>query len=63
MLKWISQNCSNARFIMKVDDDVYINVNNLQKLIEPVKDTDLSGFLVGKLYTRERPDRRVFSKW
>ncbi|XP_065214673.1 beta-1,3-galactosyltransferase 1-like [Planococcus citri] len=63
MLKWINQNCLNAKFIMKVDDDVYINVRNVLKTIDSVKDADLAGFLLGKLYTHERPHRRLTSKW
>lgn len=62
MLKWIKNNCPKAQFIMKIDDDVYLN---LPKLISFVKSDRVKSndFLIGKLYTSERPHRDKNSKW
>ena len=36
-LRWVSQECSNAQFVMKVDDDVYINIRNLLPVLDLYK--------------------------
>lgn len=62
MLKWIKNNCPNAQFMMKIDDDVYLN---LPKLIAFVKSDQVmsENFSIGKLYTSEKPYRDKNSKW
>lgn len=62
LLKWVKLNCFTARYIMKVDDDVYLNVDNLFTLLKSEHSTP-KNFLLGKLYTNEGPDRRKDSKW
>ena len=49
MLKWYSQSCSDkALYLMKTDDDMYVNLVNLYKLVKTNKDpylmTGLSTF-------------------
>lgn len=62
LLKWVKLNCLTARYIMKVDDDVYLNVDNLFTLLKSELSITENVFL-GKLYTNEGPDRRKDSKW
>lgn len=63
MLKWVKKDCMQARFVMKVDDDAYINVENLYKYASQVKHADLKTFLVGKVQENATPYRFRFSKW
>ena len=48
--KWASTKCANAEFVMKVDDDVFVNVRNLLRTIEKKADdlgTSVGGLCVG----------------
>lgn len=38
MLEWADKKCSNTKFILKIDDDVFLNIRNLLKLIERHQD-------------------------
>ncbi len=29
----ISENCASARFVMKTDDDIYLNIQNLNEFL------------------------------
>jgi small-conductance mechanosensitive channel len=40
MLEWTGRYCSKADYLLKADDDVFINVENLIKFIEKVGDED-----------------------
>ncbi|GAB6026557.1 hypothetical protein CHUAL_012973 [Chamberlinius hualienensis] len=44
LLRWASTRCPNARFVLKVDDDVFINPSNFLALIETHKHRRLSIF-------------------
>uniref|UniRef100_A0A8C3XA82 Hexosyltransferase n=1 Tax=Cyanoderma ruficeps TaxID=181631 RepID=A0A8C3XA82_9PASS len=43
--QWLSEFCSNARFVMKADDDVFINTPNLVKLLLQLNSSE--NFLTG----------------
>lgn len=62
MLKWISNNCiHNVKYIMKLDDDVYVNVHKLiYKLINMPNPPKV---LIGKLITNDKPNRYKLSKY
>lgn len=34
MLEWVSSNCKNAKFILKIDDQTFVNVEKLQQIID-----------------------------
>lgn len=36
LLNWIKNNCSQVDFVLKVDDDVYLNIRNLATTIEQI---------------------------
>lgn len=36
LLNWIRDNCARADFVLKVDDDVYLNIRNLATTIEKI---------------------------
>lgn len=38
--RWVTEFCSNARFLMKTDDDVFINTANLVKFLLKLNSSD-----------------------
>ena len=39
LLNWVWQYCDDADFILKVDDDIYVNVQNLATFIQSYRPT------------------------
>ena len=60
MLKWYEQSCSHVPYILKTDDDVYINMNNLYKLVKMNK---IPNLLMGTLICGAVPIRDPYNKW
>ena len=59
MLEWALADCYNARYILKVDDDVFVNVNNVLRVIEKFP---VPGALIGEVPADRRP-LRGHTKW
>lgn len=57
MLKHFMELCPTARFLMKTDDDMFVNTKLISELL-----TDESS-LIGKVITGSKPFRTVISKW
>lgn len=60
LLKWFSKSCENVSYVMKTDDDVYINLKNLHTLANKTKKTNL---LVGSLICGAIPIRDPLDKY
>ena len=60
MLKWVLSNCRSVRYIMKTDDDMFVNINNLVRLL---KGRNMSNLLVGALICGARPIADTQNKW
>lgn len=61
--KWAATKCVHAKYVMKTDDDMYVNVNNLLKIFSgPLKDR-LSRTIVGACSQKAVPIRNSRSKW
>jgi len=60
LLKWFSQSCKNVPYVLKTDDDVYINLKNLHALVTKNKKTNL---LMGTLICGATPIRDPYNKW
>lgn len=60
MLKWVLSNCRSVRYIMKTDDDMFVNINNLVRLL---KLRNISNLLVGALICGARPIADTQNKW
>ena len=58
-MEWHVKFCSQAKFVMKTDDDVYINVENL---LNVTKRSDLKNKVFGYCQLTARP-MRGWSKW
>ncbi|RXG71566.1 Beta-1,3-galactosyltransferase 1 [Armadillidium vulgare] len=61
ILKWIDRNCPNVEFVVKADDDMFINVPNLLKvLVDPTLQNPL---MLGSLICNAKPVKNPHSKW
>ncbi|XP_055930242.1 beta-1,3-galactosyltransferase 1-like isoform X2 [Argiope bruennichi] len=60
LLKWVTTSCTNAKFVMKSDDDMFVNV---PVIFKTVIQSDTNNDLVGKLIVNARPIRDRSSKW
>lgn len=61
MLKWVNMHCTNVKYIIKADDDMFINIPNLRKAL------NVHGLpnrlLLGHLICGARPITDKRSKW
>ena len=60
--KWVSKYCRNARFVLKVDDDVFVNVENLLRATEQYG-VALQSSIGGLCVRGSVPYRGSGSKW
>lgn len=65
ILKWVSQFCPQTKFIVKADDDMYVNIPFLIKTLrERASDKSVpSAFVIGTLQVNAHPIRSPSSKW
>ncbi|KAM9312042.1 beta-1,3-galactosyltransferase 1-like [Gastrophryne carolinensis] len=62
-MEWVVKFCPNANYVMKVDSDVFLNVDYLVfKLLRPELPAR-QNFLTGLLWSSSRPRRDKSSKW
>jgi hypothetical protein len=60
MLQWLTDYCSNSKFYLKSDDDMYINVQNtVQEFIQRQEER----FFLCHVFEKAPPIRDQFSKW
>lgn len=62
LLKWVHKYCPTAKFVMKVDDDIFVNVLNLQQTLMN-KTVTKTPLLTGNLICGARPIHDQWSKW
>lgn len=60
--EWAVEFCSLAKYVMKTDDDVYVNVNNVVEFAKQ-HNHDLDNALAGSCSVWLRPNRHKESKW
>ena len=67
LLKWLnSSQCSRARFIFKVDDDVYVNPTNLWATLEQtpqLRSGNINYVLIGHVWQEALADRNPDSRY
>ena len=67
LLKWLnSSHCSRARFIFKVDDDVYVNPTNLWATLEQtpqLRSGNINYVLIGHVWKEALADRNPDSRF
>lgn len=62
-LNWVTTFCKHAKFIQIVDDDMYINFQNVLDFLEEKKQSDRFNLYAGYLIREPIPDRVIESKW
>ncbi|XP_048779837.2 beta-1,3-galactosyltransferase 1-like [Ostrea edulis] len=62
MLKWISSYCANAKYGLKADDDVFVNIPNLISAMN-IKRQKLDKFIIGSKQIGAKPIQDKNSKW
>jgi len=74
MLKWVIQHCPNVLYVMKTDDDTFVNLNNLRKVLQlhqqklannyryPKPMRTKKSLLMGNLFCKAKPSFKSGSK-
>lgn len=60
MLKWFTQKCPSAPFLMKTDDDMFINVEHLFLVLSKIRNSQI---LIGTLICKAKPILDSQNKW
>lgn len=64
ILKHFIDKCSSASFVMKTDDDMFINTPLIQKLLENISQNNQNEKIsIGKEIKHGKPNRDPESKW
>ncbi|XP_066600492.1 beta-1,3-galactosyltransferase 5 [Prorops nasuta] len=60
-LQWVVNNCINAQFIMKMDDDIVANLYEMPQLLKDnlINNNTISGYILRSM----KPIRNTSSKW
>lgn len=61
MMEWVHDYCSDTHFVLKTDDDMFINVPKLLTFLVKNKDAKMTFF--GRLAKKWRPIRKTSSKY
>ena len=60
MMKWVSDNCDKVKFVLKVDDDMFIN---MQLLVDFCETRTFTNSIIGHIAKKWKPHRDAKSKW
>ncbi|XP_053388279.1 beta-1,3-galactosyltransferase 1-like [Mercenaria mercenaria] len=61
--KWASTKCSNAHYVMKTDDDMFVNIQNVLSICKSNQSETLQKAIIGACHINARPIRDQRSKW
>lgn len=62
-LEWVDQHCSRAKYILKTDDDMFINVPKLLTFLKQLEKHKDKKLIVGRLAKKWKPIRNKKSKY
>ena len=60
MLRWFDEWCLRSKYLMKIDEDVFLNLPRLADVLQSFRDEE---FVFGRYATNLRPSRDNASKW
>ena len=61
--KWTTQKCAHARYVMKTDDDMFVNIPKLLKTLSSVNENLIKSTIIGSCSKVANPIRNARSKW
>ncbi|XP_053374373.1 beta-1,3-galactosyltransferase 1-like [Mercenaria mercenaria] len=61
--KWVATKCMRASYVMKTDDDMFVNIRNVLKIFQGPYIKILQKTVVGACSAKARPIRSMKSKW
>ncbi|XP_060597817.1 beta-1,3-galactosyltransferase 1-like [Ruditapes philippinarum] len=61
--KWATVFCQTALYVMKTDDDMFVNISNLLKMLTDTNKEKLQTSVMGACNSKARPIRSQKSKW
>lgn len=56
-LEWFSQNCPNAQYVLKGDDDVFVNTLRIIEFLEGLPENEAKDFFAGDVISDASPQR------
>ncbi|XP_018563735.1 beta-1,3-galactosyltransferase 5 [Anoplophora glabripennis] len=62
-LKWAKDYCSNAKYVIKMDDDIVVNVERVPNLLQSFKLPKSGNFMAGYILKNMFPIREPANKW
>ncbi|KAL8624648.1 hypothetical protein ACOMHN_045183 [Nucella lapillus] len=62
LLKWVTMFCNMSKYVLKTDDDMYVNVTNLLSALRRESQSH-STFVLGSVFTGAVPVQNKKSKW
>lgn len=62
-LQWASKSCSNASFILKVDDDTVFDLDSTYRFLLKIPDSEKTNFIMGYMLNDTKPRRNEQNKW
>lgn len=63
MLKWVKTYCPQVAFVLKTDDDMYVNIGALVDYLSRPEVLHRKDMIVGSLFCRVAPIKDLGSKW
>ncbi|KAI1286760.1 Beta-1,3-galactosyltransferase 2 [Halotydeus destructor] len=60
LMRWVNSSCSKAKFVLKVDDDMFVN---MEKLVDYCKTNTFKKTIIGRLAHKWFPVRHKGWKW
>uniref|UniRef100_A0A4W4GQ14 Hexosyltransferase n=1 Tax=Electrophorus electricus TaxID=8005 RepID=A0A4W4GQ14_ELEEL len=61
MMNWLATYCTSARYAMKIDADIFLNVPYLVEYLH--SQAEKQDYITGSVITDARPRRDIHSKW
>ncbi|XP_052764960.1 beta-1,3-galactosyltransferase 1-like isoform X2 [Mya arenaria] len=62
-LKWVTHNCPNVQYVMKTDDDVYVNIPAIMRMLKKNNNLKKNNSIIGSCFVNVSPIRDKQSKW
>ncbi|CAG2120226.1 unnamed protein product, partial [Medioppia subpectinata] len=60
MMKWLTDRCSKVKYVLKVDDDMFVNMQHITDFSET---RNFNKCIIGKLAKKWKPHRNTNNKW